>query len=69
MLVATDAELLTLVNTEIANRLNGGGFHKYSTGVRSFEGATLIELMQLKRNLERSTALTNPAVLIQPVTV
>jgi len=64
--MATNAELLTLARTELKNRLSAGAFESYSTGIRQFRGATILQLNKLIQELEQG-ANTNPAVLINDV--
>lgn len=61
----SDAELLELARTAMANRLRSDGVEFYSTGEDRFSGMKLIDLRKLIVDLERSTG--TPARLIKQV--
>ena len=67
--MATDAELLTAARTALKNRLDGDAFESYSTGPRSFRGATVMELQALIEKLERRANRPDSAVLVQHIDV
>ena len=50
--MATNAELLALVETAIEKRLNGDAYEAYSEAGNRFQGASLEELFAIRDNLK-----------------
>ena len=50
------AYLLSAVETLILQRINGGGYDRYSEQEHSFGGATLSELMRIRSDLQQQVA-------------
>jgi len=61
----SDAELLELARTALANRLRGDGMEEYSTATNRFRGSSLKDLRDLIRDLERS--IRPAARFVKPV--
>lgn len=61
----TDAELLELARTALANRLRGDAYTEYGVADRRFRGASISELRQLIKDLQRAVA--GGARLIKPI--
>lgn len=61
----SDAQLLALARTALANRLAGDAVEEYGTATNRFRGCTIRDLRELIRDLERSTA--TPATFIKPI--
>lgn len=59
--MATDVELLTLVNTAIETVLSGGAVQSYSVNGRSLSKYSLTDLMSLKEILEKKVSASKSA--------
>lgn len=54
--MATNAELLTLVEAAIEKRLRGDAYEAYTEGGDRFQGASLEELFLIRDNLKAKVA-------------
>ncbi len=54
--MASDAELLELVETAIQARLNGDAYEEYAEGAERFRGASLDSLFKIRAQLQQATA-------------